>query len=629
MTRESVVRRLAAILAADVVGFSRLCRLDEAGTLARLRQLRIELIEPKFSEHGGRLFKTMGDGLLAEFPSVVSAVSCAAEIQTVLAERNSRIEVDQAICLRIGVNLGDVIVEGDDVLGDGVNVAVRLESIAPPGGIVVSRTVRENTGNRLDLDFVDYGTHLLKNLATPIKVFRIALPGQAGRLKAAQLHEHSDLDEKHSIAILPFANMSGDPEQEYFSDGISEDIINDLGKIVALRVLSRSTSFTLKGKATNLADTARQLNVRYILEGSVRKSGTQIRVTARLIDGQTDRHIWSERYDRTINDIFAIQDDISYSIVAALKLRLLPDDKQLIEQRGTGDPEAYRLLLLARYYRYSNTVHDTRLTLRFAQEAVAADPEYAEAWALIAASQIALYEMTGAEETGVLAATRALELNPDLAIGLATMGRVMCGLGRYDEAFAAHERSLAISPDSYEVNFLFGRTCTELGCADLAIQYHERAAALSETEFLPLALAIQSYNALGNRDKARDTSRRALARIEAAILKRPDDTSALFHGAAVLADLGDRHRSIEWANRAITIAPDEARGLYLLACTFALLNEPESALDYLEKSLKHMQVRFLTWVENDSDLDSIRDHPRYGRLVENMRSGAERPKGIV
>ncbi len=209
------------------------------------------------------------------------------------------------------------------------------------------------------------------------------------------------------------------------------------------------------------------------------------------------------------------------------------------------------------------------------------------------------------------------------------MGRVMCGLGRYDEAFAAHERSLAISPDSYEVNFLFGRTCTELGCADLAIQYHERAAALSETEFLPLALAIQSYNALGNRDKARDTSRRALARIEAAILKRPDDTSALFHGAAVLADLGDRHRSIEWANRAITIAPDEARGLYLLACTFALLNEPESALDYLEKSLKHMQVRFLTWVENDSDLDSIRDHPRYGRLVENMRSGAERPKGIV
>jgi adenylate cyclase len=625
MQDSGIERRLAAVLAADVVGFSRLMELDEERTMSELRRHRREFLEPAVASHKGRFFKLMGDGALAEFGSVVDAVRCAVHIQRGMAERTAESPEDSRIMFRLGLNLGDLIVDGEDFYGEGVNIAARLEGLAPPGGIACSAVVRNQVGNKLDVVFVDKGETRVKNIDQPVHVFFVDLAVPSTR--SVTHGGRTVTTDKPSVAVLPFANMSGDPEQEYFADGISEDVINDLGKIAALRVLSRNTSFTYKGKATNLSDAARQLNVRYILEGSVRKSGNQIRVTARLIDGQSDGQIWSERYDRTINDIFAIQDDISCSIVAALKLRLLPDEKQLIEQRGTNNPEAYRLLLLARYYQYSNTVHDTRLALRFAQEAVAAEPGYAEAWALIAASQIALYEMTGAEETGELAATRALELNPDLAIGLATMGRVMCGLGRYEEAFAAHERSLAISPDSYEVNFLLGRTCTELGRAELAIRYHERAAAISETEFLPLALAIQSYNAMGNRDKARDTSRRALARIEAAVLRRPDDTSALFHGASVLADLGERDRSIEWANRAITIAPDEARGLYLLACTFALLNEPETALDYLEKSLKRMQARFLTWVENDSDLDSIRDHPRYLRLIEGMRSAAERPLG--
>ncbi len=607
-------------MAADVVAFARLIGMDEAGTLAELRRLRAEVIDPKIAEHGGRLFKTTGDGMLVEFASVVAAVACATDIQKALGERDSGLGEDRAIRLRIGVNLGDVIIEGDDVLGDGVNVAARLEGIAQPGGIVVSGTVRENIGNRLDLAFEDMGEHGLKNIALPVRVFRLAPPPLSTDGHPPGQPEAPVAGNQPAIAVLPFVNMSGDPEQEYFSDGISEDVITDLSKIAALRVISRNTSFTFKGKSTNLAQTARQLNVRFILEGSVRKAGGRVRVTAQLIDGAIDAHVWAERYDRALDDIFAIQDDISKSIVAALKVKLLPDERKAIEHRGTSNAEAYRLLLLARYYRYSNTIHDTRMALRFAQEAVAADPQYAEAWALIAASQIALYEMAGAEETGMTAATKAIELDPDHPIALATMGRVLCGLGKYDEAFAAHERSVALSPDSYEVNFLFGRTCTELGRAELAIRYHERAAALSETEFLSLALAIQSYNALGNWEKGRETSRRALQRIEAAIAKRPDDTSALFHGASVLADLGERERAIEWANRALSIAPEEVRGLYLLACTFALLGETERALDYLERSLAKMQPRYLAWVESDSDLDSIRDHPRYASLMDGMRT---------
>src|SRR6266513_5557485 len=305
-------RRLTAILAADVVGYSRLMSRDEAGTIAALRSLRKELADPAITAHNGRVFKLTGDGMLVEFPSVVSAVACAVDIQSAMQSRNAS-TADARIEFRIGVNLGDIIVEEGDIFGDGVNVAARLESIAPVGGIAVSQSVRDHVGKRLDLVFEDMGERRLKNIERPIRVYNVSLdpaPGSDGSDSAATHGE-----EKPSIAVLPFINMSGDPEQEYFSDGITEDIITDLSKVSGLFVVARNTAFTYKGKHVDVQDVAKRFGVNFILEGSVRKAGARVRVTGQLINGKDNGHVWADRYDRDLTDIFAIQDEITHAIV--------------------------------------------------------------------------------------------------------------------------------------------------------------------------------------------------------------------------------------------------------------------------------------------------------------------------
>ena len=318
-----------------------------------------------------------------------------------------------------------------------------------------------------------------------------------------------------------------------------------------------------------------------------------------------------------------MQDEITHTIIEQLKIKLLPEEKAAVELRGTSNAEAYQLLLMARHYRYSNTIADTRLVLRLAQRAVDIDGNYAEAWALVATCQIALQEMTGSGDTGLMASERALELDGNLATAHAARGRVLCGMGRYEEALAAHRESLRLDPESYEVRFLIGRTCTEMGRAEEAIAHHEKAATLSENDFMPLALVIQSYKDLGKGSEAADASRRALARIEKAIVRRPDDTSALYHGSSVLAELGEKDRAIEWANRAMLLAPDEARGIYLLACTFSLLGETDRAIEFLEHALRSMHPRFVVWAKNDSDLASLRDKPRYIELIQHLENGGK------
>src|SRR5437764_8660816 len=322
-------RRLTAILAADVVGYSRLMSSDEAGTIAALRSLRKELADPAITAHKGRIFKLTGDGMLVEFPSVVSAVACAVDIQSAMRTRNASTS-EARIEFRIGVNLGDIIVEEGDIFGDGVNVAARLESIAPVGGIAVSQTVREHVGKRLDLRFDDLGERRLKNIEQPVRVYSIALDApssNAGAVVAA-----ANGEDKPSIAVLPFINMSGDPEQEYFSDGITEDIITDLSKVSGLSVVGRNTAFTYKGKSVEVSEVAKRLGVDFVVEGSVRKAGSRVRVTGQLINAKDDRHVWADRYDRDLTDIFAIQDEITHAIVEQLKVKLLPQEKKNIAQ---------------------------------------------------------------------------------------------------------------------------------------------------------------------------------------------------------------------------------------------------------------------------------------------------------
>jgi adenylate cyclase len=341
-------RRLTAILAADVVGYSRLMGNDEAGTLAALKAVQTELIAGKIAQHQGRIVKLTGDGILAEFPSVVNALACATEVQRGVRERNTDVPQNRRIEFRVGVNVGDVMVEGDDIYGDGVNVASRLESVADPGGITVSQAVRDHVGNRLALAFEDRGEQKLKNIEKPVRVYSVILEdANVGNMTSMK-------QDRPSIAVLPFTNMSGDPEQEYFSDGITEDIITDLSKISALSVIARHTSFTYKEKAGKVRNVGKELGAEFILEGSVRKAGARVRVTGQLINSNDGTHIRAERFDRDLTDIFAIQDEITHAIVEQLKVKLLPQEKTSIEQIPTENIEAYTYCLRGRdfYRRY-------------------------------------------------------------------------------------------------------------------------------------------------------------------------------------------------------------------------------------------------------------------------------------
>ncbi|MDP6875523.1 MAG: 3'-5' exonuclease, partial [Alphaproteobacteria bacterium] len=300
---------MAAVVSADVVGYSRLMGVDETGTLAALRSHRAELIDGKIAEHGGRIVKTMGDGLLIEFPSVVDATQCMIEVQQGMAKRNEGVDEGQRIVFRIGINLGDIIIEGEDIHGDGVNIAARLQEISEPGGVAISRRVYEDVQDRLDVPFDDAGEQALKNIARPVNVWRWSTFSSAST--SVKATEPVALPDKPSVAVLPFDNMSGDPEQDYFADGLTEEIITALSKISRMRVIARNSAFAYKGKALDLRQVASEMGVRFVLEGSIRSGGNRLRITAQLIDASDGSHIWAERFDRTIDDIFDIQDDIT------------------------------------------------------------------------------------------------------------------------------------------------------------------------------------------------------------------------------------------------------------------------------------------------------------------------------
>jgi adenylate cyclase len=374
MAEERTQRRLAAILAADVVGYSRLMEVDEAGTLAALKARRKDVLEPLVGKHQGRVFKVTGDGVLIEFASAVNAVQCAVELQQGMAAANSGQLENRQILLRIGVNLGDVIVEGGDRYGDGVNIAARLEGIAEPGGILLSGTTYDHVRNKIDATFEDVGVQSLKNIADPVRVHRVVGTPRvsAGMVKAAT--------DKPSIAVLPFANMSGDPEQEYFTDGITEDIITELSRFRSLFVIARNSSFQYRDKATDVRRIGRELGAQYVLEGSVRRAGDRLRVTAQLIEAASGNHLWAERYDRELKDIFALQDEVTRAISAAIPGQL---DRLAVEHLRRKPPKnltAYDCELRGRWA-FFHLAEGLAVALSWYEKAVEADPTYALAHA--------------------------------------------------------------------------------------------------------------------------------------------------------------------------------------------------------------------------------------------------------
>src|SRR5690349_13228468 len=377
-------RRLAAILAADVAGYSRLIGADEEGTLNRLRSIRADVVDPKISDHRGRIVKTTGDGLLVEFSSVLDALRCATEWQHGVDERSAAEPGDNRIEFRIGVHQGDIVVEDGDIFGDGVNIAARLEGLAEPGGICVSARVQEDVAGRLDLTFDDLGEQSLKNIARSVRIYRVRLT-EAENTPESQPIDRTrvlPLPDKPSIAVLPFANMSGDPEQEYFADGMVEEIITALARIRWLFVIARNSSFTYKGRAVDVKQVGRELGVRYVLEGSVRKGGNRVRITAQLIDALTGAHLWADRFDGLIEDVFELQDKVASSVAGVIEPALQAAETARSAGRPTADLTAYDLYLRA-YAMILSSTGQASEALRLLEQAIARDPRYgpALAWA--------------------------------------------------------------------------------------------------------------------------------------------------------------------------------------------------------------------------------------------------------
>jgi adenylate cyclase len=494
-----MTRRLAAILAADVVGYSRLVSADESDALARLGALRRDIIEPNIAKHSGRLFKIMGDGFLAEFGSAVQAVTCAMAIQTETEQAASALDDAEKMRLRIGIHVGDVMVEGDDLMGDGVNIAARLESIAAPGGVSISRAVHDQVRDRMSVAFDDQGEIALKNIARPVQVF--ALVGPKPAMKPAEVTPTLTLPDKPSIAVLPFQNMSGDPEQDYFADGMVEDIITGLSRSKSLFVIARNSSFTFKGKAVDIKQVGRELGVRYVLEGSVRKSGNRVRITGQLIDAATGAHLWAERYDRKFDDLFALQDEIALAVVGAIEPSLRRAKVERVNRKRPDSLDAYDLVLRSQPDAYSGMPERATKALVLLERALALDNSYALAHAFAAMCHHNIFLRAGLHEEDRAASVRhaqaAIVHGQDDALAL-TFAGFSIGMDGHDHAaaFAAFEAALAVSPSSALTYILGSVIFAWAGEAERAIEWGERAMRLSP--FDPWAFAAFHSLALGH-----------------------------------------------------------------------------------------------------------------------------------
>ena len=515
---ERTQRRLAAIVSADVVGYSRLMGADETGTLAALNAHRSELIDPLVAKHGGRIVKTMGDGLLLEFPSVVAAVECVIEAQTGLAERNADVAADEAIQFRVGVHLGDVIVEGDDIFGDGVNVAARLEGLSEANAMALSDDAYRQVRDRLDADREDGGEHEVKNIARPVHVWRWSAQEKQSLQGTDVVSEALALPDKPSIAVLPFANMSGDPEQEYFSDGISEDIITALFKVHWLFVIARNSTFTYKGSAIDVARVAKELGVRYVVEGSVRKAGNKVRITAQLIDGTNGNHVWAERYDRELDDIFALQDEITETIVGRIDTELRFSEMDRARRKPPANLDAWELYQRGLWHNYKVTTEDNEAARNLFQKAVERDPNFAVAHAGIALTCFREINQGYGDNLadrlaqGLAAGEQAVALDDKDGSTHFALGRVLLLAGQGDRAIAELEKSVALYPSFAHGYFGLGHTLNWYGRAAEGITWLDMAMRLSPHD--PSLWAMQTIRAtccinLKNYDEAVEWARKS------------------------------------------------------------------------------------------------------------------------
>ena len=618
-----VQRRLAAILAADVVGYSRLMEANEERTMGALKQHRREFFDPMVAKHDGRIFKVMGDGFLVEFNSIINAARCAVDIQRGMVERNVGVPEDRHIKFRIGINVGDIIVDGDDFYGDGVNIAARLEGLANPGGIACSADVRNQIGNKLELDFVDQGEKSVKNIAQPVHVYFVDIQAPASATQTAAGMAPRLTSDKPSVAVLPFANMSNDPEQEFFSDGITEDIITDLSNVSGLFVLGRNTVFTYKGKSVNLVQVARELGVAFVLEGSVRKAGQKVRINAQLIEGVTGGHVWAKRYDGDLTDIFALQDEITHAIVDELKVKLLPEEKKVIAQAPTDSIEAYTYYLKGRELFHRGSAQNYELAKEMFARAIALDPNYARAYAGMADCDSFLFVDHSREiavESILENCAKALALDPNLAEARASRGLALSASQRYPEAEAEFERAIALNSNLFEAYYFLGRCCYVQGKLEETAGNWERASEIKPDDYQAAVLLTQVYDALGRGDNAMNAARRGVERAEKELARNPENARAAYLGANALVKLGEHERARDWSDRALAIDPTDVMTNYNVACQYCAQGELNRAFDLLEKLLPRASWDVKAWVLQDSDFNPLHTLPRWQKMLALTRA---------
>jgi len=610
MADDVQARKLATIVALDVAGYSARTEADETKTTAEIAALR-EVIEGIAKIHGGRVFNTAGDGFMLEFGSSLAAVEAAFALAETCEPK-----------VRVGVHLGDVAVQRNgDLLGHGVNVAARLMAQSLPGAALISGAVRSSIRGPLAARLQSRGHLKLDKMAETIEAFAL---GDASVASAK-----SESTRKVSVCVLAFSNISDDPQQEYFSDGISEDIITDLSKVSALGVTARNTSFQFKGKSVDVPTIARQLRVTHVLEGSVRKAAGRVRITAQLINGASGEHVWAERYDRDLKDIFALQDEISEAVVKALKLRLLPEEKKAIEQRGTTNPEAYNLYLMARkLHARGHGMLRSAAVIRLCEAAIKIEPNYARAWTLIAITQaLGTTFLKGARDDGLVAAERALALDPSSAEAHAAKARVLLNLTNADAASDEIEIALRLDPESPEINQWAGLIRLVQQRRDEALAHWTKAAAPADAGVWTLRLLAFLQSFYPDKEPLWQTSRRVLTAAQDVLAEQPENGMALGAMAEALAVLGESERAREAVRFGMLLDPDNTLMKICFTRALALVPDVDAALDIFEHAVKTITRQLLFGsVLLEPNLAALREQPRFKAAVAvaEARFAAER-----
>ena len=622
MQETPLPHRLAAVWFADVVGYSVRAAEDERGAL-HLVEILQALSRETVRRYEGRIVKFIGDAVLAEFPSTALAVQAGAALSNAYLERSAA--TGHSHRLTVGVHVGDIAVSSEgDLYGDTVNAAARIQETAEPGQVVVSQDVWRQLRGRREFYFEPLGDRSLKGIGSIGLYVATVKESEVRSPQSIPQGNESEEERKktiRSLGVLPFVDLSAERDQEYFGDGIAEEILNALAKVGALHVAARTSCFAFRGTTVDAREIGRRLGVEALLEGSIRKAGDRVRTTVQLIDARNGYQLWSERFDREIEDIFAIQDEIARSVIDALGLSLTQREERRLLKASTKNVEAYEFYLRARKLFQQWTRQSIELARQMFERAIELDPYFAAAWAGLATAHVYLFSWGGRDpdlQRAHNASTRALELDPELADAHIAAGQSFSMEQRYGEAAAEFERAIELDPTLFDAYYYYARSCFKAGDLDKALKLFEKAQSIRPEDYQSYCHVSLVMRELGRRDEAGRTDHLALESIKKYLELNPDEARAYSLGAGVLARLGEVERAKQWNERAMSLAPDDDAILYNASCLFAVLGEEDQALAGLQRAIE-AGLAGGDWVSHDPDWERLRNHPRFQTLVQRLR----------